>query len=143
MTLQEVREAVQQVDRITRNIMKKAGVEWLDDMDIDDPEGTPESRFAVDQYREMLTTLQVLHNQLDQTKRPVKRTGTLHRGEDGRYYIGDQAITCGYAVEILVFDEVKEADKWHAGHMEADREGRYYISGHNGNIDGLQARCRW
>lgn len=141
MTLKEARETLGTVERLVKETLQREGVECLEEIEITHDK-EPDAFFYADTYKRLLSDLQAVYDALEAKKKPVKRSGTLHQGENGRYCIGDTELTCGYAVEVLIYDDFQEAEKWHAGHIEAEN-GRYFVTGYSGELEGLKARCRW
>lgn len=74
----------------------------------------------------------------------VEMQGKLKIGYNGRYWLGNEELTCGRSVEILYNDgeHLTSIASWHAGHIEHDGS-RYYFSGkHDLNLDGVMARIK-
>lgn len=81
------------------------------------------------------STIQYLHKK-------VKEQGYLRKNSRGRYVLKDREFTCGSTLEILIYDDFEEKEKWVHTRIEHNGKDYYAIGVGNVNLDGIMARVR-
>lgn len=109
----------------------------------------PDELMMLDELRSMLMKLEEISHTINYLSRPVKKYGTLHKNENGRYEMNGHEFSSGCGIEYLAWycrynenDECVHTPYWRASRVEHNGED-YYIVGANGvELEGLRVRIR-
>ena len=119
---------------------------YLDQEQVIIPDLIPsaETLYIQEQLGSFCKELEEAYYQAKRLNAGVVMEGRLRIGYNGRYWLGNEELTCGRSIEILYndSDSLSNIASWHAGHIEHDGS-KYYFSGNHGlDLDGVMARMK-
>lgn len=99
--------------------------------------------FLLDEIRMIVEELEGLDRKIKYINTPISYTGTLHKNSSGRYETenGDY-YSSGKRIEVLVYDEFSECEKWVSTRVEHDSKDYYIVGYKDINMQGLKVRVR-
>ena len=101
---------------------------------------TSDERLYQDEFKGILERLEMVKGDIEYLKRPIKKTGVLHKNDRGRYETEFMEYTSGNGIEALINED--EIVKWVVSRIEHNGKD-YYIVGYSGiNLEGLEVRIR-
>jgi hypothetical protein len=103
---------------------------------------TAEEKMLQDEIYPMLEKLEGIKNNIVYLNMPVKKSGTLHKNERGRYESEFREYTSGCRIEILIIDPEEECEKWVISRVEHNGSDYYIVGYPKIKMDGLQVRIR-
>ena len=105
----------------------------------------PDSFFILEQSKEIIELLIDAYWKIKYLSKPIKEEGILLKNKKGRYMISqkyDYEFTSGSPIEVLIYDEWFEKEKWVITRVE-HTDGDYYLYGYKKiGMQGLPARRR-
>lgn len=135
MDIKELTEELNKVRYSIEGILKKSLIIEYEDCD-------PNELLLVDEYGDVLNHLLQAYRTLNYLNCGFLTEGVLRMQSNGRYCINNYELSCGYGVEVLIYDDYDEQRKWVASRIEA-MDGRYYLVGYPKlELEGLKARIR-
>lgn len=105
---------------------------------------TAESLYAQEQLGKFCHELEEAYYQIKRLNAQVVKEGKLRLGANGRYWLGNEELTCGRSVELLYDDgkNLGEVESWHAGRIDHDGS-RYFFTGNRAlKLEGVTARMK-
>ena len=120
--------------------------QYLDQEQVSIPDLIPtaETLYVHEQLERFCHELEEAFYQVKRLNADVIISGKIRRGENGRYWLGNEELACGRSVEILYKEEigVDNIEYWHAGRI-AHNGSKYYFTGNrNLELEGLQGRIK-
>jgi len=120
--------------------------QYLDQEQVSIPDLIPtaETLYVHEQLERFCHELEEAFYQVKRLNADVVISGKIRRGENGRYWLGNEELACGRSVEILYKEEigVDNIEYWHAGRI-AHNGSKYYFTGNrNLELEGLQGRIK-
>lgn len=147
-TVTGLNEALKGISREIEELVKGSRFDLYDDLSgLDCNEADPEERLLRDELRSIMYKLEEARNNIEYLSLPIKSTGQLHKGSNGRYSFNDIELSSGSGVEALIPDEIyingefQDGYRWLASRVEHNGED-YYIVGYSGSLEGLTVRIR-
>ncbi|RBP59305.1 hypothetical protein DES36_11930 [Alkalibaculum bacchi] len=124
------------------NLLKESTYKDYDDLSgLDIDRKDEEQLFLLDELRGILEKLENVKRDIDYLNRSIIYTGFLYKNNRGRYQAGNKEFTSGSGIEVLIYDEFYENDRWVITSVEHNDD--YYLVGHrNVPMDGLKVRIR-
>lgn len=105
---------------------------------------TAESLYEQDQLDRFCHELEEAYYQIKRLNAQVVKEGKLHLGANGRFWLGNEELTCGRSVELLYDDgrNFYEVESWHAGRIDHDGSRYYFTGKRNLQLEGVTARLK-
>lgn len=103
-----------------------------------------DERFVYDIIRSLEDSLGQIVYQLEYLKKQVVAEGILQKNRYGRYELGNYDFTSGSPIEVLIYDEHYEVDRWVKTRVEHNGEDYYLYDRSISKVpmQGLKARVR-
>ena len=95
-----------------------------------------------DELRGILDHLDKAKRDIDYLNRPIAYTGYLYRNSRGRYETGVKEYTSGNGIEILIYDDFYEKNRWVKTRVEHNGKDYYLVGYGNISMQGLKVRIR-
>lgn len=143
MDIASLKQRLNSLDEDIKQLLKDTGYLREADLFLDDyNKADPEHSFILDEARKVFSRLDDVHSALEYLNSPIEAQGVLTLKDNGRYAIGDKELSCGSALEVLVYDSWDEKEKWTYTTMEHNGDS-YYLTGlRDTDPSGIQARKR-
>ena len=102
----------------------------------------PEQLFLLDELRDIMESLDKAADHINYLNQPVKYTGYLHKNSRGRYETTFREYTCGSGIEVFLYDDFWERDRWVKTRVEHDGRDYYLVGYNNVGMENLKVRVR-
>jgi hypothetical protein len=145
MNIKELYAEVSALDGRLKELLEKTEFEMYEDLSgVVCDRTDPEELFLLEELRYVMYDVQGISSAVSHLKRPVKAEGRLHRNGNGRYFVGDYELTCGYPVEYLSMDDrYGGRPYWRSSRLEHDGNDYYICADRKLELEGLQVRIRY
>lgn len=101
-----------------------------------------DERQVYDIFRALEDKLGTVVSELEYLKKPIIAEGNLRKNRYGRYEIGEYELSCGYGIEVLIYDDYLESERWVKTRVEHNGDDYYLYSFPKLPMQGLKARVR-
>lgn len=149
MTIQELNEDLNKLNRQIRDLLRRSGYEENLDLfvsDVQDGTLSPDQYMLVDEFRRTFSHLESASAILDYLEKPLQKGEYVLRynAATDRYECDGHVFTSGNGIEFLYYDDYEEVYKWVIDRIEYDWEkGGYCIYNYPSvQLDGLKVRFR-
>ena len=95
-----------------------------------------------DELRSILGHLENAKRDIDYLNKPIAYTGYLQKNSRGRYETGDKEYTSGNGIEVLIYDDFYEKNRWVKTRVEHNGKDYYLVGYGNISMQGLKVRIR-
>lgn len=147
-TIKDLYNELEKLNSSIDNIIKASEYKEYNDLSgLKYDEADPETLLLKDELGAVMDKLEDINYTIDYLSRPIKSTGKLHKGSNGRYSFNNIELSSGYCIEALipailcVDGEWREGFRWFLSHIEHNGKD-YIIVGYNGELEGLTVRVR-
>lgn len=148
MKVIKVQEALKELDHVQASInallFKTKGSDRYNECDecIAYDESDPEQCLLENEIHRILESLIDVRESIKYIQAPIKEVGTLHKNSRGRYQLNSHEFTCGYGIEVCIYDEGNGRYEWDATRIEHDGNDYYAVGHKNVCLEGVKARIR-
>nr|WP_304220245.1 DUF5348 domain-containing protein [Fredinandcohnia onubensis] len=134
---QSIQQLNNQIERILRPLDYESDNIVLTD------ENDPDQLYFRTEYRNIINHLNEIHSRATYLNKPIIEEGLLFKNPIDRYAIGeDYCFTSGSLIEVLIYDEWDEKEKWVLTRVEHTDKDYYLYDYKNIPMQGLLARRR-
>ncbi|WP_313563729.1 DUF5348 domain-containing protein [Ruminiclostridium cellobioparum] len=124
-------------------LVKESKFEEYDDLSGLNINYTDEEQLLLqDELRAILDHLEKAKRDIDYLNRPIAYTGYLHKNSRGRYETGDKEYTSGSGIEVLIYDDFYEKNRWVKTRVEHNGDDYYLVGYGDISMQGLKVRIR-
>ena len=95
-----------------------------------------------DELRSILGHLENAKRDIDYLNKPIAYTGYLQKNSRGRYETGDKEYTSGNGIEVLIYDDFYEKNRWVKTRVEHNGKDYYLVGYGDISMQGLKVRIR-
>lgn len=143
MDVNELGEKLNKLKGSIHSILNDTGYLNYGELAITSDKSNPEEQLLLEQYSNIVHSLDDVYSSLSYLGKPIAHEGTLSKNTRGRYELDDSVeFTSGSSIEFLMYDQFLESEKWVASRVE-HTNGDYYIYGFKEiPLQGLKARVR-
>ena len=105
---------------------------------------TAETMYVQERLEAFCHELEEAYYQVKRLNAQVVLEGKLRIGENGRYWLENEELTCGRSIELLYNDGkgVSNVESWHAGRIEHNGTKYYFTGNRNLQLEGMSARLK-
>ena len=141
--LEKVLSSASNISNMIGELLKKSTYDNYDDLsglqiDLNDEE----QWLLLDELKGILYNLDNAKRDIDYLNRPVVYTGVLQKNSIGRYETGNKEFTSGNSIEVLIFDNFYEKNRWVKTSVEHDGKDYYLVGYSDIPMQGLRVRIR-
>lgn len=133
--LKKVLRAIYELEDATGYVEHNASKLEIDTSD-------PSQAFELAQANKLIHRLDNCYKQAFYLLSPVAIKGEIIRNDYDQYELNGIRLDCGTILEVLLYDQQDEQDKWIVTTIECDNEGYYLTFNGQHNLEGLEARLR-
>lgn len=129
MNINQLRDRLSVLQSDIKELLDDTGyTDWGDDFVIEKNRKSPDDNFMFDESEKIIRLLDDAYSRMKYLQRPIKFEGVLNNNENGRFVLGSEELNSGSRIEVLIYDEYDDVEKWIITHVEHDGQ-RYYLDG--------------
>lgn len=141
--LQKVLDSASKLSNAIGELLKQSTYIDYDDLSgLQIDRNDPEQWLLWDELRGIMGRLDNAKRDIDYLNRPVVYTGVLQKNSSGRYETDKKEYTSGNGIEVLIYDDFYEKNRWIATRVEHDGEDYYLVGYRDIQMQGLKVRVR-
>lgn len=80
---------------------------------------------------------------LEYMNQEITAEGYLYKGAGKKYYLKDKQFSCGYRLEVYIWNDDWDWYEWRKTRVEHDGKDYYLVGMKDISMEGLKARVRW
>jgi intergrase/recombinase len=101
-----------------------------------------EQLLLLDEFKGILEKLEDVKRDIDYLNRPIVYTGFLQKNSRDRYETEYKEFTSGNCIEVLIYDDFYEKNRWVITSVEHNGKDYYLVGYSKIAIQGLKVRIR-
>jgi hypothetical protein len=101
-----------------------------------------EQLLLLDELKGIMYKLDQVKDSIDYLNKPIVHTGYLSKNSRGRYETEAKEFTCGSSIEVLLYDDFYETQRWVATSVEHNQKDYYIVGFPKIPMQGLKVRVR-
>ena len=124
-------------------LLKESKFEEYDDLSgLNIDSNNEEQLLLQDELRDILGQLKKAKIGIDYLNRPIAYTGYLQKNSRGRYETEEKEYTSGNGIEVLIYDDYYEKNRWVKTRVEHNAKDYYLVGYGDISMQGLKVRIR-
>lgn len=151
-TIKEIMKDIQVLDAKINTLLNSVQYKEYELPNLSYDNTNADDLYMIDEINDILSKFNDVSRAVSYLKKPIIAEGTLHKGDNNRYYLQDKPLTCGYVIEYLStddrhlnYDNGKEVTTPYWSLSSIEHNGKdYYIVGapELDTLEGVKVRIR-
>lgn len=144
MTKEKIKKELSKLQRYMDNLLPRDYCnEICDEIEFLDFENSnADDWYLQERFNKIFSLMCDLHYEIEYLKLPVRSDGFLVKNNRGRYELNDFELTSGCALEIKIYDDFHECEKWVKTRLEHNGTDYYFVGYKDYSVSNRHARIR-